>query len=174
MGGWRPAAPLVETLGLPTDRGRLVTDDQLRVAPGVYALGDLAAVPDGRGGTSPPTAQFALRQGKYLGRHLPELIAGGKAPSFRYNTIGQLVSLGHRNAVGLVMGVPVTGFIAWFLWRSYYLLRLPTLLRKRGWRWTGASTSCFHPTSPGSRHPTWARRRSRGELSHKRHTYVVV
>jgi NADH:ubiquinone reductase (H+-translocating) len=127
--GVRPH-PLVETLGLPTDRGRLVTDGQLRVAPGVYALGDLAAVPDGRGGTSPPTAQFALRQGKYLGRHLPELIAGGKAPSFRYNTMGQLVSLGHRNAVGLVMGVPVTGFIAWFLWRSYYLLRLPTLFRK--------------------------------------------
>ena len=127
--GVRPH-PLVETLGLPTDRGRLVTDDRLRVAPGVHALGDLAAVPDGRGGTSPPTAQFALRQGKYLGRHLPELIGGRKAPAFRYNTMGQLVSLGHRNAVGLVLGIPVTGFIAWFLWRSYYLLRLPTLLRK--------------------------------------------
>lgn len=128
--GVRPH-PLVDGLGLPTDAtGRVLVDSNLRAAPGIYALGDLAAVPDGRGGTSPPTAQFAIRQGRYLGRHLPALLAGDRGPPFRYRSLGQLVSLGHRNAVGLVLGIRLSGLPAWFLWRSYYLGRLPTLLRK--------------------------------------------
>src|SRR5690606_24658325 len=102
--GVRPN-PLVEELGLPTERGRLVVDGHLRAAPGVFALGDAALVPDGRGGISPPTAQFALRQGKYLGKRLPALLAGARVPEFKYRNWGELVSLGHRNAVGQVLGL---------------------------------------------------------------------
>ncbi|HSJ35826.1 MAG TPA: NAD(P)/FAD-dependent oxidoreductase [Acidimicrobiia bacterium] len=127
--GVRPH-PLASEMGLPTDRGRLVVDSRMQVAPGIFALGDLALVPDGRGGFSPPTAQFALRQGRYLGRYLPQILAGGRAPDFKYRTMGELVSLGHRNAVGKVLGIPVSGFIGWFLFRSYYLFQLPTLMRK--------------------------------------------
>lgn len=127
--GVRPH-PLVADLGLPTERGRLVVDGCMQAAPGVFALGDLALVPDGRGGMSPPTAQFAIRQGKYLGRYLTGILAGSRVPDFKYRNLGQLVSLGHRNAVGAVLGVPVSGFVGWFLFRSYYLLQLPSLLRK--------------------------------------------
>lgn len=127
--GVRPH-PLVAEMGLPLERGRLVVDSHLQAAPGIFAAGDVALVPDGRGSMSPPTAQFALRQGKYLGENLPRICAGRRAPGFRYRNLGELVSLGHRNAVGQVMGVPVTGFLAWFLWRSYYLMRLPSLMRK--------------------------------------------
>lgn len=123
-------SPLVGELGLPTERGRLVVDARLMAAPGIFAVGDAALAPDGRGGVSPPTAQFALRQGLYLGRHLPGLLAGSPVPDFKYRNLGELVSLGHRNAVGQVLGFPVSGFLAWFLWRSYYLMRLPSLLRK--------------------------------------------
>lgn len=127
--GVRPH-PLVADLGLPTERGRLVVDGCMQAAPGVFALGDLALVPDGRGGMSPPTAQFAIRQGKYLGKYLTGILAGSRVPDFKYRNLGQLVSLGHRNAVGAVLGVPVSGFVGWFLFRSYYLLQLPSLLRK--------------------------------------------
>jgi NADH dehydrogenase len=128
--GVRPG-PLVESLGLPTGPGgRIQVDANMRAAPGVFALGDLAAVPDGEGGISPPTAQFALRQGRYLGRNLPALLQDRRIRPFRYQTLGELVSLGHRNAVGLVFGRPVTGLPAWFMWRSYYLWQLPTPLRK--------------------------------------------
>lgn len=122
--------PLLITLGLPTERGRLVVDDRLRVSDQVFALGDAAHVPDGRGGVSPPTAQFAIRQGKYLGKNLMAVVGGRPTPVFRYRTLGELVSLGHRNAVGRVLGVPVWGWPAWFLWRTYYLMRLPTAHRK--------------------------------------------
>ena len=79
---------------------------------------------------SPPTAQFAVRQAKYLGEHLPAILDDEVVPAFRYSTMGELVSLGHQNAVGRVMGVPVSGLPAWFLWRSYYLLQVPSLFRK--------------------------------------------
>lgn len=136
-GGTRPN-PLIATIGLPTERGRLVVDSHLRAMDGIYALGDAAWIPDGRGGVSPPTAQFALRQGRYLGRHLLGDMSGSRVPSFRYRNMGELVSLGHRNAVGQIFRVPVSGFIGWFAWRSYYLMRLPSLLRKArvGLDWT--------------------------------------
>ena len=95
----------------------------------VLALGDTALVP-GRGGTCPPTAQHALRQGRYLGSHLPDMLAGRQVPPFRYRTRGELVALGRRNAVGRIGGVEVGGLFAWFLWRSYYLLQLPTMVRR--------------------------------------------
>jgi NADH dehydrogenase len=109
---------------------RLVTDASMAIAEGVFAIGDSAAVPDGRGGVSPPTAQAAIAQGRYLGDHLLALVDGEQVKPFRYKPKGQLVSLGHRNAVGLVFGIGVSRWPAWFLWRSYYLSRLPTLLRK--------------------------------------------
>lgn len=125
------AHPLAGQAGMECDKmGRLLVDGNMRLAPGVFALGDIAAVPDGHGGVSPTNAQYALRQGKYLGRRLPAIVAGKTVKPFRYRSYGQLVSLGHRNAVALVSGVPMSGFIAWFLWRSYYLMRLPTLVRK--------------------------------------------
>ncbi len=127
--GVRPH-PLVAGMGLTTDKGRLVVDGHLQAAPGVYAIGDAASSMSGAG-ASPPTAQFALRQGKYLGRHLPGLVGEAvSVPPFEYSTKGELVSLGHRNAVGRVLGIPVSGFPAWFLWRTYYLWQLPSALRK--------------------------------------------
>ena len=114
----------------PGADGRYVVDDHLRIAPGVWGLGDVVRSPDGHGGISPPTAQHALRQGAYLGRNLPALLRGEVVAPFRYRTMGELVSLGHRSAVGRVLGVTVSGFLGWFLWRSYYLFRLPGMLRR--------------------------------------------
>jgi NADH dehydrogenase len=61
---------------------------------------------------------------------LLDVMAGGRVRPFRYRTKGELVSLGHRNAVGRVLGIPVSGWPGWFLWRGYYLAQRPTWLRK--------------------------------------------
>ena len=123
--------PLLGRSGLETDRGKIPVDAHFRTAiDGVYAVGDAALSPRGDGGFSPPTAQFALRQGRYLGKNLDVIQTGRDVAPFSYSTKGELVSLGHRNAVGRVLGLPVSGLIGWFLWRSYYLLQLPTTLRK--------------------------------------------
>lgn len=129
-GGIRGRSIPGEPGGAPGPDGRYPVDGHLRLGDGVWGLGDVVRSPDGHGGMSPPTAQHALRQGRYLGRNLPAMLAGETVAPFRYRSLGILVSLGHRSAVGRVLGITVSGFAGWFLWRSYYLFRLPGWLRR--------------------------------------------
>lgn len=99
--------------------------------PGVWALGDCASIPDGNGGYYPPTAQHAIREGPVLADNIVATLRGQRTKPFRYNALGMMASLGARKAVAQLPGDRVlTGFPAWFLWRSYYLSRLPGLDRK--------------------------------------------
>ena len=99
--------------------------------PGVWAIGDCAAIPDGSGGYYPPTAQHAIREGPVLADNIVASLRGQPTKPFRYSALGMMASLGARKAVAQLPGDRVlTGFPAWFLWRSYYLSRLPGLDRK--------------------------------------------
>jgi NADH:ubiquinone reductase (H+-translocating) len=99
--------------------------------PGLWAIGDCAAVPDAKtGGSQPPTAQHALRQARHAARNIEAGLAGRQKKRFRFSTIGQLASIGHRRGVANILGMNFSGFIAWFLWRSVYLLKLPRLAKK--------------------------------------------
>jgi NADH:ubiquinone reductase (H+-translocating) len=129
------ASPLAEESGLPVDdRGRVRVDGMLRVEglTDAWAAGDAAAVPDENapGGVSPPTAQHALRQAKRLAANVAASLSGGDLRPFRYRNKGMLCSLGHYKGVADPFGIPVKGFPAWFLHRSYHLLYMPTLGRK--------------------------------------------
>jgi NADH dehydrogenase len=125
--------PLVGTVPASKLRGRIATDAFLRVPglPGVWAAGDAAAVPeDGRGAVSPPTAQHACRQGRILADNLTATVLGRSLRPFRFRTLGQLASLGRRTGVARVLGMRFTGFIAWWLWRTIYLMKLPRFEKK--------------------------------------------
>jgi NADH dehydrogenase len=99
--------------------------------PGVWALGDCAVVPDPRTGRPyPPTAQHAMRQGKVLAKNVRAVILGGKRVSFTFSTIGLLAATGRRTGVAQILGVNFSGFLAWFLWRTIYLSKLPRLEKK--------------------------------------------
>jgi NADH:ubiquinone reductase (H+-translocating) len=112
--------------------GRVVADECLRVPewPGVWALGDCALVPDGKGGFYPPTAQHALRQGKALGQNIAAAIRGEESRAFAFSTLGQLAAIGRRTGVASIMGVSFSGFLAWWMWRTIYPSKLPGLDRK--------------------------------------------
>ena len=131
--GVRPH-PMLARLGLPLDdRGRVPVDDRLRVlgVEGAWASGDCAAVPDlATGGLSPPTAQHALRQARRLSKNLVATLRGRPLRPFRYRNLGQLVSLGRYKGVARVPGLRLRGFPAWFLHRTYHVVRVPTLNRK--------------------------------------------
>jgi NADH:ubiquinone reductase (H+-translocating) len=129
------ASPLTATLGVPVDaRGRIPVDRALRVegVDGAWAAGDCAAVPDphAAAGTSPPTAQHALRQAKVLAANVAATLEGGRLQPFRYANKGMLCSLGHFRGVANPLGVRIRGFPAWFLHRSYHLAYMPTVSRK--------------------------------------------
>lgn len=126
---------LCQQLGIPTDKGRVPTEPSLRVAgqTHLWAAGDCAAVPWNDRGTlkvAPPTAQFALRQGRILGQNLAAALRGDAIAPFRYRYLGQLATIGSREAVAEVMGFHFRGFIAWWMWRTIYLGKLPGIMRK--------------------------------------------
>jgi NADH:ubiquinone reductase (H+-translocating) len=125
-------SPLVAELPCAKQGGRVVADQCLRVPewPGVWALGDCARVPDGKGGFHPPTAQHALRQGKVLGRNIAAVIRGEEPQPFVFSTLGQLAAIGRRTGVASLMGASFSGFLAWWMWRTIYLSKLPGLDRK--------------------------------------------
>lgn len=128
------ANPVVGTTGFATDeRGRLLADEYLRVKdePDTWTGGDCAAVPDlVTGGICPPTAQYSLRQAKRMASNIAASLHGEELQAFRYRNMGTLVSLGRYQGVARVLGFRLKGFTAWFLHRSYHLLRVPTFNRK--------------------------------------------
>jgi NADH dehydrogenase len=129
------AHPAVAELGLPLAReGRIVVDDHMRVpgVDGAWAIGDAAAVPDPARSAQPcpPTAQHAMRQGRRVGQNVAAALGSGHARPFTYKTLGFFAEFGRHQAVASVLGVKLRGFPAWFLTRTYHLLRIPGLGRK--------------------------------------------
>lgn len=124
---------LLSALPCAKERGRIVVNDTLEVkgSPGVWAIGDCALVPDRSiGKYCPPTAQHALREGKVLAHNLLTTISGKPKKSFSFATLGQLAAIGHRTGVANILGKNFQGFIAWWLWRTIYLSKLPRLEKK--------------------------------------------
>ncbi len=155
--GTRPNA-LAAALGLATERGRIRVDADLSVpgVPGLWALGDCAAVRNAHDGqTAPPTAQFAVREGCLLARNVLSALAGRPTRAFRHKPLGAMASIGHMKGVAQVFGLPLSGLPAWLLWRAYYLSQMPTLGRKVRifveWTWgMFFPTDVTHLRFPGS------------------------
>jgi len=124
--------PLLQEVPCVKERGRLLVDEQLRLVgvPEVWALGDCAAVPDGSGGWHPPTAQHALREGRLVARNVIAELRGEQPGPFRFRTLGQLAAIGRRTGVARIFGVNFSGFLAWWLWRTIYLSKLPRFEKK--------------------------------------------
>lgn len=124
---------LLDTLPCTKVRGRIVVNEYLKVPewPGVWALGDCARVPDRKTGQSHPlTAQHALREGKVAAQNILATVRGDRMKPFLYSTIGLLAPIGKRTGVANILGVNFSGFIAWWLWRTIYLLKLPRFEKK--------------------------------------------
>jgi NADH:ubiquinone reductase (H+-translocating) len=115
-----------------TESGRLITDEtcQVKGIPNLWAAGDCAAVPHPEAGYCPANAQFAMRQGTHLARNIERLLHGEDLLPFRFKGLGEMASIGHRSAVAEIMGVTFSGFFAWWLWRTVYLMKLPRFDRK--------------------------------------------
>jgi NADH:ubiquinone reductase (H+-translocating) len=108
-------------------RGRISVDETMRSRshPTVWALGDCATIPGPDGRPYPALAQHTLREGRQLARNIKAVI-DGRAPSpFLFRSLGTMASLGHTRAVASVFGVRLTGFLAWWIRRTYYLFQMP-------------------------------------------------
>lgn len=134
--------PLIEALPAAKQRGRLLVNPDMSVpgCDGLWAAGDCAAVVNALDGkVSPPTAQFAEAQAAQLAANIVAHLSGRPTRPFRFKPRGQLASIGHNKAVAEVLGIRLSGFVAWLMWRGLHLLRIPTLARKARlfleWNW---------------------------------------
>ena len=125
--------PILDTVPCAKDRGRIRTNEYLEVLdwPDVWAVGDCASIPDPRTKKPyPPTAQHALRQGRVLAGNIQANLRGSSKKPFVFSTLGQLAAIGKRTGVAQVFGLNFSGFVAWWLWRTIYLSKLPRFEKK--------------------------------------------
>ncbi|MGW8743391.1 FAD-dependent oxidoreductase [Streptomyces sp. NPDC055794] len=126
--GVRPD-PLVESLGLPVERGRLLVDPHLQVPgrPELFACGDVAAVPDltQPGQFTPMTAQHAWRHGKVCAQNVAASLGIGARRPYRHRDLGFVVDLGGAKAAANPLGLPMSGPAAGAVTRGYHLAAMP-------------------------------------------------
>jgi NADH dehydrogenase len=133
--------PLVQALPLEKDKRQAVVVDQTLAVPGtpgLWALGDCAAVIDAKTQKPcPPTAQFALREAQVLAENIRARIEGRPLRKFHFDSLGALCVVGHQTACAELTvpfarskSVRFSGLLAWALWRGIYLSKLPGLERK--------------------------------------------
>ncbi|PWU13387.1 MAG: hypothetical protein C5B50_19445 [Verrucomicrobia bacterium] len=127
------AAPLIAALNSPKEKGRLVTEADMRVknASNIWAIGDCAYIVNSLNGqASPTTGQFAERQGRQCAQNIVRALRGEPARPFEFKAVGELCSIGGHKAVADIFGLHLSGFLAWFVWRGVYLFKLPTIGRR--------------------------------------------
>ena len=115
---------------LKTDRGKVIVNDYLEVQnfPGVFAIGDCALFLNPKTKRPfPPTAQIAEAQAKTAAKNLIALIKNSKKEKFEYHSKGQMAIIGKRSGIATFLGMNISGFWAWLIWRSVYLSKIPTL-----------------------------------------------
>ncbi len=139
--GNAPSA-LITGLDLPKDRGRLRTAADMRVegTENLWAVGDCAAVPNEHDGqVSPATAQFAERQGRQAAENIVRVFRGQATQPFAFKPVGLAAGIGDGKGVAELFGVRLSGFPAFWLWRSAFLVKLPSMLQKLkvglNWAW---------------------------------------
>jgi NADH:ubiquinone reductase (H+-translocating) len=135
-------SPIVQSLDVPKERGRIRTTAEMRIEgqTNAWAIGDCAYIInafDNR--PSAPTGQFAEREGRQAALNLVRILKGEPTKPFRFKALGQLCSIGGYEAVAEMLGVHVSGFLAWLMWRGVYLFKLPTWSRRikvaLDWSW---------------------------------------
>jgi NADH dehydrogenase len=130
--GVKPS-PVIAPLPCQKEHGRLLVSEFLAVTgvPGLWAAGDCAAVPvSDTEKFHPPTAQHGLREGLVAAKNIEAVVLDRPLKSFTFTTLGQLATIGRRTGVAMVFGVKFSGFVAWMLWRTVYLMKLPRLPKK--------------------------------------------
>jgi NADH dehydrogenase len=108
-------------------KGRISVDATMRSTShsSVWALGDCASIPGPDGKPYPALAQHAIREARQVARNVAAVVQGREPKPFVFNMLGTMAALGHSRAVAEVMGVQLTGFMAWWFRRTYYLLQMP-------------------------------------------------
>ena len=124
------ANPVAAALGLSTgSAGRVLVGPDLAVRehPGIWAIGDVAAIIDPRHGDGPlpQLAPVAIQSGKHVARQIKATVRGDQTESFHYRDKGTMATIGRSHAVAeLPLHIRLHGFPAWLAWLGLHLIML--------------------------------------------------
>jgi NADH dehydrogenase len=122
------ANPLAATLEVPTGRaGRIEVGRDLRIAGHreAFAIGDVAAIPDGHGSVLPAVAPVAMQSGRHAADEIVRAIHGRRPRPFHYLDKGIMATIGRRAAVAeLPLRIRLWGTPAWLAWLGLHLVTL--------------------------------------------------
>lgn len=109
--------------------GQIIATSTLQIAeyPEVFVLGDIAEIRYKTGKISPTTAQAAFQQAPRTAKNIFAKITGKKLKPFTYLYLGEMLTLGIKNAVVFSFGITLDGKLASIIRRGVYIQRLPTL-----------------------------------------------
>jgi NADH dehydrogenase len=110
-----------------TDKGKVIVNDFLEVPEfsGVFAIGDCALFMDPQTNRPfAPTAQLAEAQAKTAAHNLNALIKNSEKEKFEYHSKGQMAIIGKRTGIATFLGMNISGFLAWLIWRNVYLSKI--------------------------------------------------
>jgi len=132
--------PIVKTLPLKLNqRGQITITPKLQVPDytEIFALGDLADCRDEAGQQVPSTAQVAFQQADYAAWNIWASLTNRPLLPFRYQPLGEMMTLGIDNATFTGLGIKLDGYLAYLVRRLAYLYRFPTLEHqlKVGFNW---------------------------------------
>ncbi|MDX2243895.1 MAG: NAD(P)/FAD-dependent oxidoreductase [Leptolyngbyaceae cyanobacterium bins.302] len=110
-------------------KGQIAVNPTLQAIdhPEIFALGDLAECKDAEGQQVPTTAQVAIQQSDYAAWNVWASLTNRPLLPFRYQTLGEMMTLGTDNATLTSMGIKLEGLPAVIARRLTYLYRMPTL-----------------------------------------------
>lgn len=115
-----------------THSGRLVVDETLRL-PGkenIFAIGDVATTMDQEGHELLMLAQIAQTEGEYVGHTISNILKNRPIKQYKSRIKGELLSLGEWKATGDIFGMTVNGPFAWLLWRTIYLFKFISPIKR--------------------------------------------
>lgn len=110
-----------------TDKGKVIVNDFLEVPEfsGVFAIGDCALFIDPQTNRPfAPTAQIAEAQAKIAAHNLNASIKNSEKKKFEYHSKGQMAIIGKRTGIATFLGMNISGFLAWLIWRNVYLSKI--------------------------------------------------
>jgi NADH:quinone reductase (non-electrogenic) len=122
---------LVQSLGIELQRGsRVGVGPELELSgyPGVYVVGDIAAITDSKTQqVLPQLGSVALQSGEHVGETIARRVAGKSTKPFAYHDKGTMAAIGrHAAVVQMLGGKTMKGRKAQFAWRTVHLALLPT------------------------------------------------
>jgi NADH dehydrogenase len=118
--------------GAELDRvGRVKVNPDLTIPgyPEIFVVGDLSCLEE-KGAPLPGIAPVAMQQGRYAATVILDRLKNRAVKPFSYFDKGYLAVVGRNSGVGIIGGVKVHGFIAWFVWLFVHLMYLAEALNR--------------------------------------------